>query len=164
MRVQRAAACWVAGTPPVSDCRADIIAEARRWIGTPYVHQASCSGAGCDCLGLIRGIWRGVYGAEPADVPPYTADWSEAAGQERLWQAARCHLIERPADAARPGDMLLFRMQGRAVAKHLGLLTRAGDSPAFIHAYSGHGVVENTLSAPWARRVVASFSFPERTS
>ncbi|RMD92718.1 MAG: peptidase, partial [Alphaproteobacteria bacterium] len=32
----------------------------------------------------------------------------------------------------------------------------------FIHSYSGHGVVENPLSEPWARRVVARFAFPER--
>ncbi|MDG1118150.1 MAG: peptidase, partial [Flavimaricola sp.] len=31
---------------------ADVVATARGWIGTPYLHQASCRGAGCDCLGL----------------------------------------------------------------------------------------------------------------
>ncbi|MCK8483836.1 NlpC/P60 family protein [Aliiroseovarius sp. S2029] len=142
----------------------EIVAEARRWIGTPYVHQASCRGGGCDCLGLIRGVWRGVLGGEPAQVPAYTADWSEAAGAERLWEAARKHLIERPVPAARPGDVLLFRMQGGAVAKHLGFLSQAGPTPAFVHAYSGHGVVENSLSAPWARRIVACFAFPERNN
>ena len=39
------------------------LAEARRWIGTPYQHQASVLGAGCDCLGVLRGVWRG--GAMP---------------------------------------------------------------------------------------------------
>ena len=39
--------------------RAAIVAEARAWIGTPYRHQASLKGIGCDCLGLLRGIWRG---------------------------------------------------------------------------------------------------------
>ena len=142
----------------------EIVTEARNWLGTPYVHQASCQGGGCDCLGLIRGVWRAVLGAEPAPVPPYTADWSEAAGLEVLWDAARAHMQERPGNDARPGDVLLFRMKGGAVAKHLGILTRAGVTPAFIHAYSGHGVVENSLSAPWARRIVACFSFPEGTN
>ncbi|UWQ15585.1 C40 family peptidase [Aliiroseovarius sp. M344] len=146
------------------DLKKEVVAEARTWCGTPYVHQASCKGSGCDCLGLIRGVWRGVLGAEPAPVPAYTADWSEAARLEVLWDAARAHMVERPADAAQPGDVLLFRMQGGAIAKHLGILTRAGDAPAFIHAYTGHGVVENSLSTPWARRIVACFAFPERTS
>ena len=30
-----------------------VVATARAWIGTPYVHQASVRGAGCDCLGLL---------------------------------------------------------------------------------------------------------------
>ena len=37
---------------------------ARAWIGTPYVHQGSACRAGADCLGLVRGVWRGLYGAE----------------------------------------------------------------------------------------------------
>ncbi|MBD3679601.1 MAG: C40 family peptidase [Rhodobacteraceae bacterium] len=140
----------------------DIVGLARGWIGTPYVHQASAIGAGADCLGLLRGLWRGLYGAEPEPVPPYSADWSEPQREERLWQAARRHLVEQEIGAARPGDVLLFRMRTRGVAKHLGIAAQCGAAPSFIHAYSGHGVVESPLSTPWARRIVARFSFPER--
>ena len=42
--------------------RTRIIAEARAWIGTPYRHQARCKGVGCDCLGLVRGVWRALHG------------------------------------------------------------------------------------------------------
>ena len=45
--------------------RTAIVEEARAWIGTPYRHQASLKGVGCDCLGLIRGVWRAVMGEEP---------------------------------------------------------------------------------------------------
>ncbi|MFZ2468534.1 MAG: peptidase, partial [Parvibaculum sedimenti] len=45
--------------------RAAVVAAARAWIGTPYRHQASCKGAGADCLGLVRGLWREFHGAEP---------------------------------------------------------------------------------------------------
>ena len=65
------------------------VAIARRWIGTPYLHQASVEGAGTDCLGLLRGIWREIHGQEPEPVPAYTPDWSEPAREERLWAAAR---------------------------------------------------------------------------
>ena len=44
---------------------AAIVSEARAWIATPYVHQQATKGAGCDCLGLVRGVWRVVMGAEP---------------------------------------------------------------------------------------------------
>lgn len=138
------------------------VAEARDWLGTPYRHQASCRGAGADCLGLVRGVWRALYGVEPEVPPAYTWDWAEAAGEERLWAAARRHLLPRPPAEAGAGDVLLFRMAEGAVAKHLGLLSVAGAEPRFIHAYAGHGVVESALSAPWRRRVVACFAFPER--
>lgn len=131
-----------------------IVAAARAWIGTPYVHQASAKGAGCDCLGLIRGVWREVHGAEPAPVSAYTSDWSEASGEERLWAAALALLAPGRRE---PGDLLLFRMRDGAVAKHLGILSGDGPEPPFIHAYSGHGVVESRLTAPWAARVVATF-------
>jgi NlpC/P60 family putative phage cell wall peptidase len=138
-----------------------IVAEARLWIGTPYVHQASRIGAGTDCLGLLRGIWRAVYGREPEVIPPYTMDWSEPQGEERLWAAAQRHLVSKEAVAQAEGDILLFRMREGCVAKHLGILSRAGTAPHFIHAYSGHGVVESALTKPWRRKIVAHFSFPE---
>ena len=140
----------------------DLVTAARRWIGTPYVHQAACRGAGCDCLGLILGLWRDIHGDLPAPVPAYTADWSEASRQERLLAAARAHLVEKPQAAASAGDVLLFRMRAGTVAKHMGLQTEAGAAPRFVHAYSGRGVVEGALTAPWARRIVARFAFPER--
>ncbi|MCA1775468.1 MAG: NlpC/P60 family protein [Loktanella sp.] len=136
----------------------DAVAIARGWIGTPYVHQASCKSAGCDCLGLIRGVWRDLHGAEPEAVPAYTPDWDEPQGQEVLWRAALRHLRCVTDQPLQPGQVLLFRMRHDAVAKHLGILSQSGATPAFIHAYTGHGVVENPLSAPWARRIVARFS------
>ncbi|GIT91826.1 peptidase [Jannaschia pagri] len=142
-----------------------VVVEARRWLGTPYVHQASVRRAGSDCLGLIRGVWRGLYGREPEAVPPYSADWSEPQRNEVLFQAAVRHL--RPVSPDRPfqlGECLLFRMRDGAVAKHLGVLSRIGPEAAFIHAYSGRGVVESPLSRPWARRIVARFDFPAKAA
>ena len=54
-------------------------ARRARWIGTPYRHQASLQGVGCDCLGLVRGVWRALVGDEPEQAPPYAPDWAEAA-------------------------------------------------------------------------------------
>ena len=140
------------------------VAAARGWIGTPYVHQASCRGAGADCLGLVRGTWREVVGAEPEAPPAYSMDWSEPQRDERLWAAALRHLRPKALEHAEAGDILLFRMRDGAVAKHLGLAAEVGAQPSFIHAYSGHGVVESPLSAPWRRRLVARFQFPEEGS
>jgi len=136
------------------------VAEAREWIGTPYRHQATVKGAGADCLGVLRGVWRMLYGCEPEEVPPYTEDWSEPSGREDLMAAAARWLVRRSGPEAHMGDVLLFRMQTGSVAKHLGILSVAGTAPRFIHAYTGHGVIESPLSLPWARRIVARFHFP----
>lgn len=137
-----------------------IVAEARAWIGTPYLHQASVRGAGADCLGLLRGIWRTLYGDEPERVPPYTQDWAEPSGQELLREAADRWLARKPLSERATGDILLFRMRDDSIAKHLGIAAELGVEATFIHAYTGHGVVESPLSGPWERRIVGRFAFP----
>jgi NlpC/P60 family putative phage cell wall peptidase len=138
-----------------------IVALARAWIGTPYVHQASCRGAGTDCLGLLRGLWREFHGAEPEAVPPYSADWSETTGDETLLAAAGRHLLTVTDPA--PGDVVVLRMMQRGPAKHVGILGKcAPDGSTLIHAYSGHGVVESPFGPAWARRVAGTFRFPAR--
>lgn len=134
---------------------AAVVAAARGWLGTPYAHGASVRGAGTDCLGLIRGVWREVVGPEVGTVPRYTPDWGEAQGTEVLWDAALRLMV--PVTGPGAGRVLLFRMRAGAVAKHLGIETGTG---RFIHAWQGHGVVESALSGPWARRVVARFAYP----
>ena len=134
---------------------------ARSWIGTPYVHQGSTKYVGADCLGLIRGIWRELAGAEPQVVPHYSASWGPEDRTEALYHAARRHLVRKPISDVALGDVLLFRMRKNAAAKHLGLQSHVGRAPHFIHAYSGHSVVESPLSAPWARKIVARFRFPD---
>lgn len=135
---------------------------ARAWIGTPYVHQGSAAGAGADCLGLVRGVWRTLYGTEPEAAPPYTADWGETGGGEPLMAAALRNLVAVAPDAPEtPGEVLLFRMRDGAVAKHLGIRTGVGAAASFVHAYDRHGVVESPLSAPWRARIVARFRWPE---
>lgn len=136
-----------------------VVTLARGWLGTPYVHQASVQGAGADCLGLIRGVWRDLYGDEPETAPPYTPDWGEVGQCEYLAKVAARHLIAAHG-APEPGEVLLFRMREGAIAKHLGILSAAGQAATFIHAYDRHGVVESPLSAPWAARVAGRFRFP----
>ncbi len=145
----------------MSDLGNRIVASARAWIGAPYRHQASCKDAGTDCLGLLRGVWREVLGEEPERAPAYSKDWSEPARVETLWQAAERHLIPKELADEAPGDVLLFRMREGSVAKHLGVAGEVDEIATFIHAYFGHAVVESPLSAPWRRRIVARFKFPE---
>ncbi|HTM79684.1 NlpC/P60 family protein [Asticcacaulis sp.] len=140
-----------------------IIEEARIWIGTPYQHQASLKGVGCDCIGLVRGVWRALYGAEPCHLPAYSPDWAEVGGEDRLIAGLGAHF--EPVDEARAGDVLVFRMKPGAVAKHVAILSAGeglGDPAAkIIHAYWGHAVVESWLGPFWRKCVVAGYRFPE---
>ena len=137
--------------------RGKIVRSARAWIGTPYHHQASLRGVGCDCLGLVRGVWRDCIGAEPELPGPYSPDWAEASRVEALAEAALRHMCPRALDAWGPGDMLLFRWRAHVPAKHAAIVA-AQDS--MIHAHDGACVAEVALTDWWLRRLAYVFSFP----
>jgi NlpC/P60 family putative phage cell wall peptidase len=109
---------------------------ARAWIGTPYVLSAALRGVGCDCIGLVRGVWSEVTGKPAPPPPPWRADWANASARP-LVQAARQYLCPVALEAARPGDVVVLRLQGTREA-HCGILERSGQ---FIHAQEGVGVV-----------------------
>ncbi len=144
--------------------KTEIVRRARGWIGTPYHHQASLRGVGCDCLGLVRGLWREIYGDEPEAFEPYTPDWGEVAREETLLSAARRHLVMGdpvPGGYSTPlvtGDVVVFRMRTGAIAKHAAIVS---GPTSMIHAQEQYGVVEVPVGAWWQRRVAGLFSFPE---
>jgi NlpC/P60 family putative phage cell wall peptidase len=141
---------------PSHDAEA-VVAAARRWIGTPYHHQASVRGIGADCLGLIRGVWRDLYGEEAERPPGYSRDWGEASGEETLIRAALRHLVAQDKASAGPGDVLIFRMRAGAIAKHAAVLA----TPAtMVHAMEDRFAAEIPFSAWWRRRLAAVYSFP----
>lgn len=135
----------------------EILVLARTWIGTPYRHQASKKGVGCDCLGLLRGLWREFYAIEPEIPGPYASDWAGDGNGDRLMAAARRNLT--PVGQVEPGTVLLFRWRAEMPASHVGLYEGGG---RFIHAYQGHGVVSSALVPHWKRRIAGQFHFPDR--
>jgi NlpC/P60 family putative phage cell wall peptidase len=141
----------------MSTDRDRIVAEARSWVGTPYRHQASRKGLGCDCLGLIRGVWRALYGDEPEATPAYAPDWAEATATEQLAEAARRHMVELDPHDFAPGDLLLFRWRAGFPAKHAAIAT-APD--LMVHAHDGAAVAEVAITPWWRRRLAYAFRFP----
>ncbi|WP_338109937.1 NlpC/P60 family protein [Roseibium polysiphoniae] len=136
--------------------RSEVVEIAKSWIGTPYHHQASVKGVGCDCLGLVRGVWRELYGEEPESPPPYSPDWGQVGRTETLLEAAARHFKPVPLDNVEPGDVLLFRMKPKAIAKHCGIISQ---NDRLIHAQERVGVCEIKLSDSWKRLTVAGFLF-----
>ncbi len=105
----------------------EIIAEARRWIGTPYVHGGK-SRRGTDCSGMVMVIYEEKAGVR---LPRNSARQQEF-----------CAPVRR-ADLA-PGDLVFFSssVRGKRVS-HVGIYT--GDD-RFIHASSSRGVMVSNLN------------------
>ncbi len=137
--------------------RSEIVALARSWIGTPYHHQASSKQVGADCLGLVRGVFRELFGHEPEVLPAYSPDWAEARGEETMISGARRHLIETAAEHAAPGDVLIFRYRHGLIAKHAAIMT---EPSKMVHAVEGAPVSEVHIVPWWRRRIAGVFVFP----
>jgi NlpC/P60 family putative phage cell wall peptidase len=137
--------------------RERVVAIARTWIGTPYHHQASLLGVGCDCIGLVRGVMRELYGKEPQDLPPYPRDWGDSNGSEDIIEAGRRHLIEVPLVDMGPGDVIAVRWRAHLVAKHTMIVSFGGRA---IHAYNKAPVSEIHLSDWWRARIAVVFKLP----
>lgn len=128
------------------------------------MHGASVKAIGADCLGLVRGVWRDVYGSEPETVPTYAPDWT-AGGADTL-RAAADRWLTPCADPA-PGCVVLMKIGRSGLADHCGVLASAPDGTAtLIHAcnqrsFASHGVMETLFSGVWARRVVGVWAWPQ---
>jgi NlpC/P60 family putative phage cell wall peptidase len=140
------------------DIAARIVAEARSWVGTPYHHQAALKGVGCDCLGLVRGVYANVYGSEPELPPAYSRDWAETQARETLAEGAGRHLMAIPIGIASPGDVLLFALNDQSPAKHCSIMTTPD---RMVHAIESHAVTEVHLVPWWRVRIRFAFRFPE---
>lgn len=137
--------------------RTDIVAEARRWLGTPWQHQQRLRGQAVDCVGLVIGVARSV-----GLVPP---DW-DVTGYGRtpdgtLLQLCDQHLQRIDRAALQPGDVVAVAMD--VDPQHLGIVAdyRHGGL-SVIHAASHHGrVVEHRLMFDRAFLFRAAYSMLE---
>ncbi|MBN9071513.1 MAG: C40 family peptidase [Rhizobiales bacterium] len=138
--------------------RLAVLAEARGWIGTPYRHQGRTKGVGCDCLGLVLGVWRALYGSVPETPAVYGMSGADDGAADALLEGAARHMDRLPAGAERPGDLLVLRWRPGLPARHFGILSAEN---RFIHAYHGMAVTDSCLVPQWRRRIAAAFAFPE---
>lgn len=134
-----------------------VVATAKEWLGTPYLHQAAKKKLGCDCLGLILGVGRELGVDLPETVPPYSASWRDPLAGTLLQDQADYYLKRQNRRPPCPGDILLFRMRRDLPAKHCAILI-APDQ--MIHAQEGVGTIQLAFDAPWRRRLAAHYTFP----
>lgn len=127
----------------------DVIERAaRQWIGTPFHHQASLMGVGCDCLGFIRGVYRQCGGVQSFCIPNYGLFWSER-GQFDLYDRLSDHLHLIPQVDATVGDIVLLRMRfgGPPPTSRCAECSRTCDDPLRYKAWGHRGAFCTDLVA-----------------
>lgn len=118
--------------------REAVAAEARQWIGTPFQHAQHCKGKGCDCIGLVIGVFQALGCLPPNYITPaYSRQWHAHKNEEVLLGAALgMGFIEKPGVQPEVGDLLVFKF-GRVIS-HAGICVSETE---FVHAYQDMGRV-----------------------
>jgi len=140
----------VAPSDRSGELRGEIVAMARRALGTPYRHQGRQPGRGLDCAGLVLSIGHelGLTAFEITNYPRLPQG-------DRLVALAKRAGFSEVAEAV-PGDVYCLRLV--AHPQHLAIATERG----IIHACQRRGrVIEHRLDAAWRRRIVSIFRYPE---
>lgn len=97
--------------------RADVVAEARTWLDTPFVHQHRAKGIGVDCAGLVIGVSRELgLVAKDFDVTAYP---TTPDGTTLLAICDR-FMTRVPMNLLRPGNVLVIQFQTKP--QHLGIV------------------------------------------
>jgi cell wall-associated NlpC family hydrolase len=141
--------------------RAQVVAEARRWLGTRWRHQGR-GAEGIDCAGLLLAVVRALD-LLPAEQIAAVETQTAGYGRYPRGDALKRALDERLGRTAvpQPGDVLLMRFE--AEPQHVALLaSRPDGTPSLIHAYAPapHRVIETIYDARWQQRTCCSYALP----
>lgn len=129
--------------------QSELIREARRWLGTPFHHQASLLGVGADCGGLAIG----VYSACGLDLSAISRNYPRQPSHGSVEKVIG-RFLDRTSLPV-PGDLVVFRFL--LEPHHIGILV--GDNRV-IHSYEGYGgVVEHLIDSKWSRRIVSYWHY-----
>lgn len=146
--------------------RADIVAEARTWIGTPFQHQQSAKQVASDCIGLVRGVFREVgLRSEPVVRTQAAAFAGYARSPDGVSFKRFCDMTMLSIEIGDmlPGDVALFAYV-RRMPHHCAIVgDYAHGGLSMIHSI-GPGnegeVVEHRFDDSWRKRLVAAYSIP----
>lgn len=126
-----------------------IVAEAQRWIGTPYRHSADVFGLGVDCAMLLVRVFCDLGLVPSFDPRPYATDWHLHRSEEKYLGGVMRYAAK--VDEPRPGDVALFKF-GRCLS-HGGIVDQITPEITMIHADLNAGCVERTEVRRWADRL-----------
>lgn len=101
-----------------------VAAEAREWLGTKFVWQASQKGVGCDCKGLLWGVARELGFPEAESLYARVADYSPTRPvPSALLKEGLAAIFDPVAsiDDVQLGDVLLLSIRGKPA--HLAIVS-----------------------------------------
>jgi NlpC/P60 family putative phage cell wall peptidase len=137
--------------------RAEIVAEAKTWIGTPWRHQQSTKGVGADCArGLIVGVARelGLPEAAAFETCPEFRGYGREPDPKMV--LAACLRFLDPATELLPGNILYLRVPKVTQPMHFALVVDPG---WMIHALLDREVMLQRMNDACRSRVVRIFSY-----
>ena len=142
---------------------ARIIAAARKYVGTPWMHQGRVTSL--DCVGLALAVAEDLGLRDREGKPILRVDYMNYARQPRdNFLDAECarRLIARPLAELAPGMLAILR----APLCHAGIVASVAHNgvPEYltlIHAHAVHKIAEHRIDEIWRSRIVACFSFPQ---
>lgn len=141
----------------IAESRAEILREARTWIGTPYREQGHMKGTGADCIGLFRGIAENLELYDMATAleafEPFAA-YSRFPNPTKLRAGLAAFFVKIDFAEVLVADILIFR--GKQFPQHMAMATDRG----LLHCLERHGVVEHIMDEDWFGRFLAAYRFP----
>lgn len=121
------------------EARARVVAEARRWVGTPYHHRAAVLGAGVDCAQLLIEVYGDAGVIEKFDTGPYPCDWHLHQSEERYVELILQFADEIDPRLVESADVVAWKY-GRTFS-HGAIVT---DWPRVVHAFAPYLCVDET--------------------
>ena len=115
--------------------RREIVREALEWVGTPFHDCASVKGQGCDCIGLLKGVYTAVGIVQPFDMPAYPPQWFQHHDEPKFLNGLASYGARRVKEG-QPGDIAMYNY-GRHAA-HGGIII---DERTIVHAFMPIGRV-----------------------
>lgn len=106
-----------------------LMAEADKWLGTPYRYGGSTRGKGADCSGFVTQVFSDALAIK---LP-------RSSAQQQQW----CSVLRRDKTDLVPGDLVFFSTGKGSGVSHVGLYVGNGK---MIHSSTSKGVIVTDLN------------------
>ena len=137
--------------------RAEVVLQARTYVGSRFAHQGRMRGKAIDCVGLLLCVFEDLHCVDKHGVPLLKTDYMNYGPTPNgrfVFEFCMERLNVKSTEPL-PGDIISLRTPIDPV--HLAFMTPIG----MLHSYTGIGrVAEHLMDAKWKRRIEGVFGIP----